>query len=234
MIVGCSSEEPISSEERPISSENVYLDQNRWIYTQMNQNYLWREDLPDSTECNYDQNPKDFFESLLSDKDRFSYLTTNEAYKSTQFNLGFAYQAYKDASGLEAWNILYLISDNARKSGLKRGDFVRQISNDGYYISLKRVRIEDRKFLDMEDSAPVLLSLLDDKKSTNILCDSIYNVEEKNIAYLCYLQFEDTPELFTVLNKFRKSNISDLILDLRYNPGGYVSTCKYLCNSIIP
>ena len=204
------------------------------LHAQMNLNYLWREDLPDSTECNYDQSPKDFFESLLSDKDRFSYLTTNDNYKPKQINLGFAYQAYKDASGFEAWNILYLSSDQARKSGLKRGDFVRQISNNGYCISLKRVRVEDGKISDMENSTPILLSLLDNNKSTNVLCDSIYNVEGKNIAYLCYLQFEDTPELFTVLNKFRESNISELILDLRYNPGGYVSTCKYLCNSIVP
>ena len=234
MIVGCSSEEAISSEEKTTISENVYLEQNRWIYAQMNQNYLWREDLPDSTECNYDQNPKDFFESLLSDKDRFSYLTTNESYRPKQLNLGFAYQIYKDAFGFEAWNILYLSSNQARKSGLKRGDFVRQISNDGYCIQLERVGIEAGKFFYMKNSTPIVLSLLDDNRTTNVLCDSIYNVEGRNIAYLCYLKFEDTPELYTALSKFKQSNVSDLILDLRYNPGGYVSTCKYLCNSIIP
>lgn len=235
MVSGCSSDEPLSLEEQPpILSDNVYLEQNKWIYTQMNQNYLWRKDMPDSIECDYDQNPKDFFRSLLSDKDRFSYLTTNESYRPQQLNCGFAYQAYKDISGHEAWEILYLSSSQAIKSGLKRGDLVRLISCGNSFAVYERVDIIDGEFEDIKNERPIVLSLLDDKRSSNILCDSIYKVGDKNVGYLCYLQFEDTPELYTAFTKFKDANISDLILDLRYNPGGYVSTCKYLCNCIIP
>ena len=35
------------------------------------------------------------------------------------------------------------------------------------------------------------------------------------------------------LKKFYENKIDELVLDIRYNPGGYVSTCKYLCNSIV-
>lgn len=234
MISGCSSEEPLSSEEQPILSENIYLEQNKWIFSQMNQNYLWRRDLPDSLDCNYDQSPKDFFQSLLSDKDRFSYLTTNESYKPQQLNMGFEYQKYKDISGKEAWNILFTYSSQAKKEGLKRGDFVKLESFEGNCVNLKKVDVEEGKFVELQNSDPIVLSLLDEGRTTNILCDSIYNVAGRNIGYLCYLQFEDTPELYAALTKFKAASITDLILDLRYNPGGYVSTCKYLCNSIIP
>lgn len=235
MVSGCSSEEPISSEDQPIMPfENVYWEQNKWIYTQMNQYYLWREDLPDSIKCNYDQNPNDFFQSLLSDKDRFSYLTTNESYRPQQLNLGFEYQTYKDMLGHEAWNVLYTWSEQAKKSGLKRGDLVQFVSNENGSVHLRKVHVHDGKFVNTENSSPIMLSLLDEIRSTNILCDSVYRVAERNIGYICYLQFEDTPELFSTFIKLKQENISDLILDLRYNPGGYVSTCKYLCNCIIP
>ena len=36
-----------------------------------------------------------------------------------------------------------------------------------------------------------------------------------------------------VIKKFYDARVDELILDLRYNPGGYVNTCKYLSNSIV-
>ena len=50
VLFGCSAEEDFPTPvEPPVNpSDNVYHEQNQWIYAQMNQHYLWREDLPDS------------------------------------------------------------------------------------------------------------------------------------------------------------------------------------------
>lgn len=193
LISGCSSEELVSPEEQPIISENVYLEQNKWIYAQMNQNYLWRDDLPDSAACNYDQNPKEFFQSILSNKDRFSYLTTNESYRPQQLNVGFSYQIYRDRNGTDALNVLYTTSSDVKNKGIKRGDYLQIISTDGFYIYMKKVKVEDGLFVCSENQSPIVLSLLDDKNKTNILCNTVFKVGDTNIGYLCYLQFEDTP-----------------------------------------
>lgn len=233
-ISGCSSEDPTSLEEQPLPSENVYLEQNKWIYTQMNHDYLWREDMPDSLGCNYDQNPKDFFQSLLSKKDRFSYLTTNDSYSQEIYGIHFAYQKYRDSHGTEALQILYSKSEVAKKSGIKRGDFIQVVHSDSNYTYYKKIFLDNGCFKKNEDTSEIKLSLSNNNDSSNILCDSVYNIEGKQIGYLCYLRFEDTPELFNVLFKLKRENIEELILDLRYNPGGYVNTCKYLCNCLVP
>ena len=69
--------------------------------------------------------------------------------------------------------------------------------------------------------------------SGTVFLDSVYLIGNKIIGYLCYTRFEDIAELAPVIRKFKEAQVDELIVDLRYNPGGYVSVCKYLCNSIV-
>ncbi len=65
-----------------------------------------------------------------------------------------------------------------------------------------------------------------------VLLDSIYQVGNKKIGYLCYLEFSNAIELVSVMRRFWQEQIDELVVDLRYNPGGYVSVCRYLCNCV--
>ena len=143
-------------------SLGVYVQENQWIYKEMNHHYLWREDLPDSAKCNYLLDPVSFFKSLLSPKDRFSYCEHNEYYRP-----------------------------ETRTKNSQYGP-------------------------------------------NTVLCDSIYEEGEHRIGYLCYGSFDTTNDLEPVLKAFYESQITDLVLDLRYNGGGLISTCQYLCSSIVP
>lgn len=67
----------------------------------------------------------------------------------------------------------------------------------------------------------------------SVLCDSIYYMDNHRIGYLCYRSFEDYEVLEPVMQRFFQNRITDLILDLRYNGGGLISTCQYLCSSIV-
>lgn len=235
IFCGCSSDEP-SLPDGPVTEDNVYLELNKWIYGQMNRQYLWREDLPDSIKCDYNLAPKEFFKSLLSSKDRFSYFTTNDNYDpgKTQYgDLGFAYQELQDKTGEKALEILYITSPELRKHGLNRGDFVRLIrsATDGF-CWLERISIEGGRFISTNDI--VSFSIKNPFESSTVLLDSVYQEGNNRIGYLCYLQYGDKEDLEKPLKNFAKNNITDLILDLRYNPGGYVSTCRFLSNCIVP
>ncbi|NGM64432.1 S41 family peptidase [Sphingobacterium sp. SGR-19] len=76
-----------------------------------------------------------------------------------------------------------------------------------------------------------------------IVKDSIYKYPEhnKNIGYLAYSSFEEEwryghdnqKRMDEVFKSFEDAGIKDLILDIRYNTGGYVDAAIYLANKLI-
>jgi C-terminal processing protease CtpA/Prc len=75
--------------------------------------------------------------------------------------------------------------------------------------------------------------------SSPILKDTVYTeTDGKKIGYFAYARFSDetnsVPALNAVFQKFSSAGVTDLIVDLRYNGGGFVSTAEHLVNLIIP
>ena len=228
LIVFCSCSkdsefEPSFPKEMP--NIGAYDEECRWVYAQMNHDYLWRKDMPDSLACDYTTDPVTFFKSLLSSKDKFSYSTHNSSYvgSSDFIKYGFEYQEYTDGNTNFA-QVLYVTSPKLKKRGLKRGDFV-QLYDDKIILGV----LGNNGF---EPCDTIESSSLFEQTST-VYLDSIYQIERKKVGYICYLQFDDKKDLANVLKHFYEEQIDELVLDLRYNPGGLVSTCKYLSNSIV-
>lgn len=215
--------EPSFPKEMP--NIGAYDEECRWVYAQMNHDYLWRKDMPDSLACDYTTDPVTFFKSLLSSKDKFSYSTHNSSYvgSSDFIKYGFEYQEYTDGNTNFA-QVLYVTSPKLKKRGLKRGDFV-QLYDDKIILGV----LGNNGF---EPCDTIESSSLFEQTST-VYLDSIYQIERKKVGYICYLQFDDKKDLANVLKHFYEEQIDELVLDLRYNPGGLVSTCKYLSNSIV-
>lgn len=225
----CASDDDLSSEAPDtIRSENVYLEFNKWIYSKMNHDYLWRNDMPDSIFCNYELDPVSFYKSLLSSVDRFSYCDTNDSYNppAEKADLGYEYQQYELENGIEFAQVLYVTCQHLRKHGLRRGDVIIPQQNKNVIIRGKLVNNKVVPIDTLEAASPF-------GYTNTVYVDSIYTSNTTKIGYFCYLQFDEISDLVPVIKKFYDAHIDELIIDLRYNPGGYVSTCKYLSNSIV-
>jgi hypothetical protein len=72
-----------------------------------------------------------------------------------------------------------------------------------------------------------------------VLKDTVYDAGNGHkIGYIVFNSFTSDANADPVLNAafayFTSQNITDLVVDLRYNGGGYVSTAEYLDNLIVP
>ena len=73
-------------------------------------------------------------------------------------------------------------------------------------------------------------------KANPVLFNNVYTEGDKKIGYLFYTNFISNynKELFEVFAKFESEGVTDLILDLRYNPGGSLSAASYLVSLFAP
>jgi carboxyl-terminal processing protease len=72
-----------------------------------------------------------------------------------------------------------------------------------------------------------------------IVLDTVYNRNGRQVGYLAFNSFlGDTTRIYNefsrIFNRFAASNVSDVIVDLRYNGGGYVSMSQKLANWLAP
>lgn len=75
-------------------------------------------------------------------------------------------------------------------------------------------------------------------KSSPIYKSRIITADSKKIGYLSYARFSNAENSETVLtnaiNDFASNGVRDIIVDFRYNGGGYVSTAEHLINLLAP
>ncbi|RYY13847.1 MAG: hypothetical protein EOO04_31205, partial [Chitinophagaceae bacterium] len=71
-----------------------------------------------------------------------------------------------------------------------------------------------------------------------VLTHKIINTGGHKVGYIVFNSFTSpdnaTAKIDEAFNSFQTANITDLVVDLRYNGGGYVETSKYLTNLIVP
>lgn len=71
----------------------------------------------------------------------------------------------------------------------------------------------------------------------SVLKDSVYSVGDKKVGYVVFNQFlgaSSEAELKNTISKFESKNVKYVIVDLRYNGGGSVSTCLTFSNLLAP
>ncbi|WP_017257610.1 S41 family peptidase [Pedobacter arcticus] len=136
----------------------------------------------------------------------------------------------------------------AALAGLDRGDYINNINNksigtdfdseESYIndaINKSTIKISGKK----RNGTSFNVTLNKTKyNSSPIFKDTVLVTGGKKIGYLAYARFTDDENSFAPLTavfaKFSAAGVSDLVIDLRYNPGGYVNTAEHLINLIAP
>lgn len=240
-----------------INEENTHV--NSWILDNMQLWYLWENELPPSPDKS--ASPNAFFESLLSSKDRFSWIQEN--YKELLNSLqgiskeaGYEYVLYKD-EGTEnvLVQILYVKPGSpAESEGLQRGDVIthvngkrmttsnyRDVLNDfassSFSITYKPIVADAGKF---DDERTAKLSTVVFSEDPNHM-SKLITVNGKKIGYYVYNFFSSGTdqdidkydrEMDEIFASFKASGITDLVIDLRFNSGGSETSATNLASLI--
>ena len=137
----------------------------------------------------------------------------------------------------------------AARSGLTRGASITKIDGetigddwDRDYSYISRllgdpfsIRLEGQK---LGGSSYSISLSKQTYNSSPVYKDTVLTINNKNIGYVAYARFSDEENSFDVLDNifsdFATKNVEDLVIDLRYNGGGYVATAEHLANLIAP
>lgn len=222
--------------------------QNEFLFTLMKDVYLWYEGVPDVDYSSY-ESP----EALLADlvdksRDRWSYISNKsdyEAYFREGQTLGLGYRWGFDQEGALRLALVYPASP-AGAAGLRRGDRVLALNGidveeivaddrwaeligpeeEGHEISLTIERPGEEPFTIPVQKAWYGL--------TTVLSPRVVKVGSSNVGYLMLTTFIEpsVEELDRAFATFRESQVTELVLDLRYNGGGRLAVERHLASLI--
>ncbi|WP_100627567.1 S41 family peptidase [Algoriphagus formosus] len=235
---------------------------NRWIQEVMDQVYFWLDDM--RTPVAETSAPEDYFESLLfRPTDRFSaiypdYQELINSLNGVTLESGYEFILFRESQNSDnvIAEITYIKKNSpAASAGLRRGDIIRTINGQQMTVENFRDVLEDISsthtvnFLRFneeteafEDQGDVELNAVQLAEDPNFL-DTIYTIDNQKIGYVVYHFFAPGPgsgstaydqEMDAIFAKFKAESINHLIVDFRYNGGGFVSSAVNLASLIAP
>ncbi len=218
---------------------------NNWILEQMRRYYLWEQSLPASATG---AETIAFFNSLKHPQDRFSaiYNALNHGTipRGMLRTFGMDYYVVALQQGVVAGMVNFVIPGTAAaQSGLKRGDYFVRIN--GTRLTAGNAEQLGTALL-LQNTASITLAKIPDggaPEETGTLSlenrtivenplyrSEIWNEGGKSIGYIFLNNFDDyyNRSVLQAVQQLKAGGVSELILDLRYNPGGSVTAAALL------
>lgn len=231
-------------------------DVKKAIVESMREWYFWNGQLPTNIDLTKFATNEELLNGIIyKPLDRFSYLTTQEAFnnsfvgRNAGHGFGFAFTADERV-------FVSFVFDEAPagKDGWKRGWEIIQIngkpiseyktSTGGYDFKLgtSDPGISNTFTFKLPDgSTTTRTNVKAEYQSNSVLDQRVFTVGGKKVGYWAYQSFKATaglsPTRSTEVQKsmeyFQSQGIQELIIDLRYNGGGSVAVAEQICNYLI-
>jgi len=261
LLAGCTKDDDIvadgtsTTDTESTETSADYTPVDEWMYDNMSLYYYWNTSLPsDVSVADY---PEDFFYELLYSTDRFSFVTDDAAGLLEEFSgntlaLGFSPAFGKFSNSDQVFMIVEYVYEgsSASQQGLKRGDIILKIdgqylNTDNYYDLYSQTGGYSVTLGAYIDGTIYETSTTYDISATYLSLDPVihYEVKEINgikIGYLVYVEFiSGDNDLFLnamdeVMGNLKSQGITELVVDLRYNPGGELTAAQHLASLLAP
>lgn len=227
---------------------------NNFIKTNMDNAYFWKDEMP-GLNPNKQYDSEKYFNALLYDEiDQWSFITDDykglqKYFSGIRKSMGHSIRLFRlvDNSNDLIGFVEYTYPDSpAERAGLKRGDMFYKINSQQLTIDNYSSLLGEEEYImtlgtlnadySITPRSPEI-NLIAEELSTNpILIHKVIHHGGKKIGYLAYTSFihDYNPELESVFAEFKAASINELVLDLRYNGGGAVSSAILMSSMIAP
>lgn len=247
IFIGCSKDDP--SPDRPEASEYT-KKVNKFIYEAMSDIYFWYDELPD-IDYNYETDSKAYFNKLIYVDDKWSYITDDvdaleASFEGIEKTYGWSLAFYNltDIQRIVALVEYVYPETPASVAGFKRGDILMQIDgNDLSQSNYRELLYSDQADVTIGTTtesniiADTTISLTSSVLTLNpVLTTNIVEHDGRKIGYIFYAQYisDFNNALDEAFASLVSQGATDLVVDLRYNPGGTISAAQHLCSCIAP
>ncbi len=240
LVASCKKDPEPGPEPDPGLPQEILI-LNNWIWEGMNDFYLWEEFIP-NLDPDYEEDPKAYFQRLLYKDDRDSWIVDDYEALLAMFDGVQPATGMSVSPGLidetQVVSIVIYVTPNtpAADSGIVRGDMI--ISIDG-----KALTVDNYFDLYYQTTATFGfgswdgINLIPNGKEVELTAveliqnpfihNEIIEYQGFKIGYYVYSNFTPGPndewmeEMNRVLGEFKAAGVSDVVVDLRYNGGGY-------------
>jgi len=234
---------------------------NEWIYQQMKGLYLWNVRSDPNFEQEPDAFFKSLlYKRGQMDGDRFSNIEEildnkrKSALSTEKLGFDFTMMSYFKDENQENSNLGFFVlnvreNTNVGDKGLKRGNVIYAVNGTAIdYSNYQDIRY----YLESANSISSL-SFYDENGQEKTISDLQGNfsgdagnpiwmskVIEAGIGYIVYNEFERGDnyqydiDLVKTVKNLVDDGVENMIIDLRYNPGGYVLSATHLASALVP
>ncbi|WP_116769325.1 S41 family peptidase [Maribacter litoralis] len=235
---------------------------NFWYFWQANVDDLADDRFANTEEGSADytafldseDDPASFFDNKLQYiEDRFSFynedyreLTNSLAGISKSNGLEFGLVQFQDSDEIFGFVRYIVPNSNASTVDIQRGDLFTGVDgqtltidnyidllfgeNDTYTLNM--ADFENGNIVPNEEE--VTLTKEEGLAENPVFLSKSFTISGENIGYIMYNQFtnEYDADLYAAVQDLKAAGITNLIMDLRYNPGGSVNTTRLLASMI--
>lgn len=222
-----------------------HIKVQEFIYDVMQDWYLWNKSLPTLDVTQY-TDPQNLVDDMKYELDQWSFIDKTETVNAVfqegeEFGFGFYLGWDSQQSSLRV--MFAYENTTAYELGVRRGWNLLEIDDTHVY------EIEDfspffdssprsMKFRFQNHNGEVVTLMLDNEtyNKNGVMYRSTYTFNSKKVGYLVYHSFLGYSEddLKFAISNFNSQGVDELIIDLRFNQGGYISLATYLADIIAP
>ncbi len=247
LIVGCREKE---DEEQSYEDAVVNQIKDKIVET-MDDFYFWRENIPPGIDPLAFSDYSSLVDAMLYKPiDKWSYITSKEEFDALTRAGQYAGHGFVQSIDVDGnLRIGAVFKDSpADQAGFKRSTKILSINGKSTeeilatntlteIIGAREVGVVNN--FRIEDPDGTVRDVQVNKAivtQNTVMHHQIETVGNKKIGYLVFMAFRESSiaELDVAFAEFKAAGVTDLIIDFRYNGGGFVNVAEYLANMIAP